>query len=260
MKILVIHGSMRKGNTYSLTKEITTRLLAKPDITIREISIADLELPLCRSCHLCLTKGEEFCPAYSTMRGVQSALLDSDGVILSGVTYMWALNGAMKNLLDHLAYGFHRPALFNKKGMVVVTSTGTGEKNVAKYLKTVLGQWGINRATVIAENEKEKKLLSPAKRTAKLGRATERFYQQLTSHKPLPPSLKSIAVHNAFRAMSLSEFSESASDTRYWSRDELNRAYPVDAGAFKYAVGSLVFTASKHMTKLVGGLYEKRKK
>jgi len=37
MKILVIHGSMRKGNTYSLTKEIVDRLSAKGDDTLWEI-------------------------------------------------------------------------------------------------------------------------------------------------------------------------------------------------------------------------------
>ena len=256
MNILVIHGSMRKGNTHALVKQITDRLYLKQDISIHEISVSNLELPFCRSCHLCFTKGEEYCPDYSVMRGIQSALADCDGLIVSGVTYVWALNAAMKNLMDHLAYGFHRPSLFGKKGLIVATSTGTGEKNVAKYLRSALGQLGVNKAIVVTQTEKEKKLLSPARFSKKLDRAAERFYRQLSENHTLSPSIKNIAVHNAFRAMSLSEYSESERDTQYWRQDALNRVYPLRAGALQYTVGAMVFAASKHMTKLIGKSYK----
>ena len=259
MKILVLHGSMRKGNTYALVQEILNRLSSKPDVVIQEINVADLNLPFCRSCHMCFSKGEEYCPDYSVMRDVQTALLDCDGFIVSGVTYMWALNAAMKNLLDHLAYGFHRPALFEKKGMVVTTATGVGEKAVAKYLKSVLGQWGVNKAIIVTQNEKEQKLLTPERFSAMLDRFAELFYRQIASKKTLSPRVKSIAVHNAFRAMSLSKFSENERDTQFWSQAGMNKVYPVKVGAFKYAVGATVFAASTYMTKWVGVIYEKRK-
>jgi multimeric flavodoxin WrbA len=213
MKILIIHGSMRKGNTYALTKGIVNCLLSKPDAECTEISVADLELPFCCSCHVCFAKGEEHCPHYDVMRDVQSALMTCDGVILSGTTYMGALNAAMKNLLDHLAYGFHRPALFGKKGMVIATSAGNGEKSVAKYLKTALGQWGINGAIVVTQSTKAQQLLSSDKIAATLDRAAERFYQLIASKRFIAPKFKSIAVHNAFRAMSLSDFAENGRDT-----------------------------------------------
>jgi multimeric flavodoxin WrbA len=257
MKILVIHGSMRKGNTYSLTKEIMKRLLEKPDVECTEISVADLKLPFCASCHVCFAKGEEYCPHYDIMCGVQSALMDCDGVILSGTTYMWALNAAMKNLLDHLAYGFHRPALFGKKGMVVTTSAGDGEKDAAKYLKTVLGQWGINRALTATLNTKEKQLQSKGEKY--LCSAAERFYKLIASKKPLLPSLKSIAAHNSFRAMSLSEFGENERDRQYWSQAGFcNRAYPVKAGMLKYAAGATVHGIVKQAAKMIGLVYVKR--
>ena len=260
MKILAIHGSIRKGNTHALVKEIMERLVSKPDVTIAEISVADLALPFCCSCHMCLMKGEECCPDYHTMRGIESAIMDCDALIVSGVTYMWSLNAAMKNLMDHMAYRFHRPSLFGKKGMVVVTSTGTGEKDVAKYLKSVLDQWGVNDATIVTQTEKEQKLMSPAQLSKRYDRAAERFYRQILENKALPPSTKSIAVHNAFRAMSLSAFSESERDTAYWRLPENNRVYPTNVGLLKSIVGALVFSASTHITKLIGVLYERRKK
>ena len=259
MHILVIHGSMRKGSTYALVKKITDQLSTKPGIFVEEISVADLALPFCRSCHLCLTKGEEYCPDYNIMRSIESALMGCDGIILSGATYMWSLNAAMKNILDHLAYGFHRPMLFGKKGMVVVTSTGTGEKSVANYLKSVLGQWGVNRAIIVTQTEKEQKLMSQAQLAGKIARATDLFFRQISDGKSLQPSIKAIAVHNAFRAMSLSAFSESERDTRYWRQADHNKVYPTQVDAFRFALGTIVFSMSTNVTKLIGILYKKRK-
>ena len=258
MRILVIHGSMRKGNTYALTKEIMKRLLDKPDVEFTEIGVSDLALPFCRSCHVCFTKGEENCPHYDVMRNVETALAGCDGVIMGGATYMWALNAAMKNLLDHLSYMFHRPAFFGKKGMVVTTSTGAGEKAVAKYLKTVLGQWGINGAAIVSQTAKKQKMVSPDKTAAKLDRAAERFYQSIASKRFIAPTLRNIAVHNAFRAMSLSDYSESERDTAYWRQDGFrDRAYPVKAGP-GYVIGAFVYAAAKYMTNVLGKKYVKQ--
>jgi len=251
MKILVIHGSLRKGKTYALTKEIMDYLLAKSDVEFIEINVSELNLPFCTSCHICFDKGEEHCPNYDSYSVVYKELLDCDGVILSGVTYMWALNAAMKNLLDHLSFNFHRPKLFGKKGMVVVTSAGAGDKSVAKYLKTVLGQWGINGAVIMTRSTKEERLVSAEKQEAKVQRIAEKFYKQLVSKQFISPTLRSIAVHNAFRSMSLSTSSECERDTEFWKQNGYhNRAYPVKAGP-KYIAGAIVFSLANFTTKIL---------
>ena len=259
MKLLVIHGSMRRGNTFALAQEILRRLAAKPDVEVTEIGVADLDLPLCRSCHACFERGEEFCPHYGAMRDVEAALLGCDAVILSGVTYEWALNAAMKNLVDHLAWLFHRPALFGKKGMVIATSKGAGEKGVAKYLKTVLGQWGVNGALILTQNEKEQKLLSDKKQAAKLDRVAGQFYRLIQSGRTLQPSLKAIAVHNSFRAMAQSEYSDSERDARYWRESGYGgKAYPLKIRWGRRAFGALVNRAAAGAARLAGRVYAKR--
>ena len=250
---------MRKGNTYALTKEVMAVLAEKPGVEFTEINISDLNLPFCASCHLCFSEGEEFCPHNDTALGIRSALAECDGVIIGSATYMWAINAALKNLLDHLAYGFHRPFLFGKKGMVIATSKGAGEKGVTKYIKTVLGQLGINGAVVFTLNEKEKQLQTNSGK--KLNTAAERFYSSIVSNRQIKPTLKNIVVHNAFRAMALSKFSDSERDTRFWGQPGFhNKAYPAKAGAFKYAVGAAVYGIAKRSTEIVGRIYEKRKK
>jgi multimeric flavodoxin WrbA len=266
MKILVLHGSMRKGNTYALTQELLNRLSAKPGVEITEYLVSELKLPFCCSCHNCFVRGEQNCPHLAALEDVRKALFECDGIVVSGTTYMWALNAAMKNLLDPFAYLFHRPSCFGKKGLVIATSAGTGEKAVAKYLKTVLGQWGIGGAIVLTQNEKEKSMqkagegLSQQKST-EVERAAERLYSLIQSGRYLSPSLKNIAVHNAFRGMSLSGYSGSERDTEFWRQDAFrDRAYPVPVGGFHYFVGALVYRLVNIMIGAVGRSYEKKQR
>ena len=261
MKILAIHGSMRKGNTYALTQEILRRLAAKPEVEITEISAAEQDLPFCQSCHTCFIKGEEFCPHDAVTREIRAALMECDGIILSGVAYMWSLNAAMKNLLDHFAYLFHRPALFGKYGMAVATAAGMGEKNVAQYLRTVLGQWGINGAMLVTQNEKSKSLGSGEKAAAKLDQAADRFYHKIRAKRLISPGLKNLVVHNAFRAMSLSGYSGSERDTAYWRDSGLGgTTYPTKTGPLKRCAGALIYHAASGMTKAAGRAYTKKQK
>ena len=260
MKILVIHGSMRKGTTYALTQEITSRLAAMPEVEITQLHVADLDLPFCRSCHLCFSKGEEFCPHYGVMEEVAAKLTQCDGVIVSGVSYMWALNASMKNFLDHLSFLFHRPSLFGKKGMVIATAAGAGEKSVAKYLKTVLGQWGINKALVVTQTARDLEMISTAKRAAKYDKLAAKFYSLIKSQRPLSPSLQNLAVHNAFRAMSLSGFTGSERDTLYWQQDGFkNKAYPIKAGWFRSLAGAVIYSAVKASSAAAGRMAAKNK-
>ena len=252
MKILIIHGCMRKGNTYALTREISDYLLTRPDVELVEISVSELNLQMCVSCHNCFMRGEEFCPHYGVMKGVEAAFENCDGIILGGSTYIWSLNAAMKNLLDHMAYGFHRPAYFGKKGIAVSTSAGAGEKGVAKYMKNVLGQFGVNGAIIVTRNAREQALVPKEKADAKIKNAAERFYRSIASKQQIAPSLKAVVVHNAFRAMSLGEFSGSERDAQFWRRkDYANRAYPAYAG-WKAAIGAIVFVCVRQATKAIG--------
>lgn len=265
MKILVIHGSMRKGNTYALTKEILSRLSAKQDVETVEFGVSDINLPFCTSCHLCLLKGETFCPHRAVMEKIQAALAECDGVIFSGVIYMRGLNAAMKNVIDHLAYLFHRPSLFGKKGMVVVTTAGSGEDSVVKYLKKILGFWGVNGALVVTRKMRnhnakpDETLQLSAKEIAKLDKVSNRFYSLIKSKRSIPPSLKSIAIYNTVRAVSLSPYTESESDAAYWRTDGFcNKAYPVKAGLLKYLMGMFVHGSVKILVKIVGWAYTRK--
>jgi len=242
---------MRKGKTHALTKEIMDRIEAKGGVGFVEFNVADLRLPFCTSCHICFSTGEEYCPNAGYLQDLLAALNECDGIIVSGTTYLWSLNAAMKNLLDHFAYAAHRPFLYGKRGMVITTSKGNGEKRAAKYIMTILGQWGVNGAVLVTQNAKQEQLVSPRRIKQRLDRLADRFNGLLRSKKQIQPSLRSISVQNAFRAMALSEFSEFKKDTEYWEKEENNRAYPYRVG-IKYAVGAAVFSVASFAAKFIG--------
>ena len=66
MKILIIDGCPRKGNTWKLTllaMEKIRRLC--PDTEFEEITLSKLNLPFCTGCSNCFRLGPEKCPHYS---------------------------------------------------------------------------------------------------------------------------------------------------------------------------------------------------
>jgi len=165
----------------------------------------------------------------------------------------------MKNFLDHFAYWFHRPALFGKHGMAIATSAGRGEKAVARYLQHIMGQWGINGAMIVTQNARQQQLQSTSKAVSRLDAAAERFYQRIKSKQQISPSAQNIVVHNAFRAMSLSEITDAPADTQYWKQPGfVDRAYPVKTSPFKYFIGALTYRAANAGIRLAGRSYKKK--
>jgi multimeric flavodoxin WrbA len=250
MKILAIHGSMRKGNTYALAQAVIARLKTRDDVQITEIGVADFELPFCRSCHTCFTKGEAACPNAGIVGAVRAALDRADGVIISGVTYAMGLNAAMKNLMDHLAYLYHRPAMFGKKGIVVATTAGGGAKGVAKYLKANIGHWGINGARILTHNAQTVDFTLSEKEQKRLDKIADGFYNSIKQNRKFSPSITSLAVHNAFRAMALAASPVSPCDAAYWqSSGFAGKAYPSKIGWHKKAIGSLTYSLMRRVFK-----------
>lgn len=246
MRILVIHGSMRKGNTYKLTQEVIMRLKKHENVDIREINVNELDLPFCVSCHTCFETGEDKCPHKNIMQTVTDEIKTCDALILSGAVYSLHLNAAMKNLIDHLSFYFHRPYMFDKKGLIVTTTAGAADKTIAKYLKTVMGHWGVGNIKSISCKIQTYPFSLTPKQVQKIDKTTDEFYNIILNDKTAPPSFDMLAVHNAFRGMNASEVAISECDRAYWhSTGLINKVYPHKIGFLKFAFGTLVFKIMK---------------
>ncbi len=143
MKILVIMGSPRKGNTTRIIEEIGNEMKKLGDVEISTINIRDIHLEQCRGCHVCFFKGEDSCPLKDDRAIIEEQLLHADGVIFASPNYVSSVPSLFKNFIDRFAYAGHRPRFFHERAMAIVTSAGPGGLSDAqRYISASLGAFG----------------------------------------------------------------------------------------------------------------------
>jgi len=174
-------------------------------------------------------------------------------LIISGVCYAMGLNAAVKNLIDHFAYLFHRPRLFDKVGMVVATTAGAGENRVAKYLRQTIGHWGVGKAIMLPVKIQTEKFALSDKQKECIRIAADRFYSSIKNGKLSSPSLVSVIVHNSFRAHASITPSLSEADSAYWRQSGFaDKVYPHKIGVGKWLVGKMMYPMMRGIFKKVG--------
>ncbi len=80
--------------------------------------------------------------------------MQADLIVMTSPAYVMHASGAMKALLDHLAYRWmpHRPAaeMFAKRAVIITQCLGAGAKSTAKDIKHSLSWWGVSTIGVFA--------------------------------------------------------------------------------------------------------------
>lgn len=225
MKIVVVHGSPRKGNTYKATE-----LFKKEMQKYGEIEFVDYFLPkdmpdFCCGCMACFLKGEEKCPHANQTLPILEQMLSADALILTTPVFALSLSGCMKSFLDHFAFIFivhrARPEMFKKKAFIISSTAGAGAKKAIKTISTSLKYWGINRvysysfATFGDEwdcmNVKKKNQIH-----MQLRKKAIRFHKDVASGKRYSPYLL-IKIMFFVRKMIMKKYDDDASiDKKYW--------------------------------------------
>ena len=251
MKILMINGGPRRGNTWLLTEE-AKRILEALDsaIEFREVHLAELGLPFCTGCSSCFRRGHRTCPHNGIVQPVMDSIEDSDGVIFSVPCFQGHLPGILKNFTDHLAFLLHRPRYFTKKALVISTTGGVSAGSTTKALAAALSGWGFNKSyqlpvTALSWNayrHTEKDL----KRTERI---VKRFYSDLRSGKMHVPGIGVLIPFNLFQALCVGNPGGKeypTEDNRFWPR-YLGMGYapgiPLTPG--KRLFGRLIYLAGK---------------
>lgn len=183
MKITVINGTEKHGVTYRLKEMFLEQFKEKAEIT-------EYYLPrdcpvFCAGCTNCILKGEHTCKDAVHVQKIAASLLEADLIVMTSPAYVMHTTGAMKALLDHLAYLWmpHRPAheMFAKRAVIITQCLGAGAKSTAKDIKDSLSWWGISEIGIFTGKlmgdlvwdrltEKKQKEL-----TKKINKLSERF-------------------------------------------------------------------------------------
>ncbi|MBP7480031.1 MAG: flavodoxin family protein [Spirochaetaceae bacterium] len=219
MKILVIIGSLRKGNTYNIVKKIEAYHCQQYQCEYEYVFLKDINLQLCRGCFLCISQGEDLCPLKDERNNLITKIETADGVIVASPNYAQNVPWIMKNFIDRFAYTLHRPKFFNKKFMMLINSGSVmGAKSALKALSlTASGGAIINTAIVLTSpnmNEKKKE------RSEKVIKNTAiSFAKNMNKKTSTKPSFGYLIWFSAFKAVSEVYVTEKADYEFYKSRN-----------------------------------------
>lgn len=227
MNVAVINGTEKKGVTWAM-KESFLRGLGD------DVEVAEFRLPsdgpgFCTGCVRCIAEDESACSDAHAVAPIAHALDTADLIILAAPVYVYHTTGAMKTLLDHLAFRWmpHRPeaAMFRKRAVIITQCAGMGTRTAARDLKDSLAWWGISDIHVVAAATGLKGGKAAGMRKA------QREGQRMRGRLSRPPRV-SLATKMRFAACRmlqkhLAGQGLQSSDRRYWEeRGWLGRERP----------------------------------
>lgn len=227
MKICMIHGSNRKGNT-----DRTVELIKKSLDRLDQMEYTDIFLPkdlphFCSGCFACLRTGEragENCPHKQYTHPILNALLEADGFVIASPVYAMAETAQIKSLFDHFAciYLAHRPyeEMFDKVVFIATTTAGGGTGYVNRVVDRNMRFWGIKRtvkfqAALHAMNWDEMNADRRSKIERRLEQTTNKFYRLTKKRRQLSSRLSVNLLRFVFRRLILT-YADTEPDKIYW--------------------------------------------
>jgi len=206
MKILVVMGSPRKGNTYHAVQRIEEMMTARSGspggMTFSYLMLAEADLAGCRGCFSCFRWGEEKCPIHDDAAAIEARMHEADGVVFASPVYGMNVTGLFKTYVDRLSYVFHRPRFFGKTALLVTTAGILGTKEVLEYMDLVASVWGFDvahRVGLLAPDDPVPPSFA-AENERKLAAAADAFLQALQRPERPSPSLKDVMLFHGQRA------------------------------------------------------------
>nr|WP_294575275.1 NAD(P)H-dependent oxidoreductase [uncultured Romboutsia sp.] len=248
MKILIIHGSPRRGNTWNIVNRVREKINKEIDVNYEIIELSKMKIPMCTGCFNCILKSEEKCPHYESIKYINNKIDWCDAMIITSPVYSLQVSGQLKNFLDHMSYNFHRPKYFNKKALIITTTAGVNAKEVSNYINEVLTFWGINTTYKLPIVYRDNNL---EKYDKQIDKVLSKFIDTLKNEKLKAPTFKTVAMYNSFRSMSTTLYTKGNPDYDYWKSSELYK-YPyhpdINIGMIKMVFGNTLYkTISKKM-------------
>lgn len=148
MNLLALQSSPRaNGNTSrlmdlavdTLRRQLTT---AGEVLQVETVHLARREVKTCLGCRACFDRGETHCPLRDDVAALRERMDWADALIVASPVYVESVNGILKNWIDRMAYGCHRPFLNGKPALVLTTSGGGATGSAARTAAMALMPWG----------------------------------------------------------------------------------------------------------------------
>jgi len=140
MKILLINGSHRAGNTDIITSQVI-KLLKKNQIETKELILRDIEMKLPDGCEACAES--EYCPNIHDefSEKIEPKIRNYDIYILASPTWDDGITPLTKIFWDRIVPWCHEDRMFLKDNKLAVITHGMAGKdswiNVINWVKSV---------------------------------------------------------------------------------------------------------------------------
>ncbi|MFX0050019.1 MAG: flavodoxin family protein [Candidatus Hermodarchaeota archaeon] len=246
MRILVILGARKKGNTFHTSRAMIDEMGKLGQVNAEFLFLRDYKLEFCLGCRSCFDKGEKACPRKDDLLLIVEKLKKVNGVIFASPVYVSDISGEMKTLIDRMAYITHRPAFFNKCSFIITTTHSVGNKHARDSLGAATFAWGFHHVGSLGLKIPTVKGPPDLERNQKqIKKAARKFYTAIDKQHFKSPSLLSLAVFKVQqRANSNPEYKETL-DYNYWVNNgysDLERNFFVDINSnwLKRIIASLM--------------------
>lgn len=128
MKVMVVNGSPRKGNTWRALDWIIHSL--NPSYEVNCFNVYDYFISGCKNCDACQKKVGH-CVQKDDSNQLLQCLVESDIVILGTPVYYWGISGQMKLFIDKF-YAVN-PLLSESSKRLVVVACGANSLDDVQY-------------------------------------------------------------------------------------------------------------------------------
>lgn len=128
LKILLISGSPRKGNTEHILSKIYESIQSDSK---ELILLKDKNIKFCKGCLTCYTKLG--CTIKDDMEAILAKISDSDILVLGTPNYYENVSGLMKNFMDR-CHPFYEHELIRNKKIILIYVGGGGKEGTKERL------------------------------------------------------------------------------------------------------------------------------
>ena len=142
MKIIGLNGSPRRLK--SRTGQLVNKILdsaADTGTQIEYFDVTKLKIKPCSACDKCHKTG--YCVQKDDFQLTFEEIMSADGFVLGSPVYIYQVTAQLKNWIDRLGNTIHCLRFLGKYGAVVSTAGGSGEKETADYMESVLKYTGM---------------------------------------------------------------------------------------------------------------------
>ncbi len=159
MKIAVLNGSPRKGNTAALVEAFEEGAKAAGH-EVEVLNVGRMKINGCLACEYCHGKGEGKCVQKDDMEKVMPAYLESDMIVAASPIYYSAPTSQLQAAIQRI-YPIGKPAKATKSALLLSSISGGYDVAIAQYkaLTAMFGMQDMGICTATGdENKSEAKL------------------------------------------------------------------------------------------------------